>query len=89
MRTFTEATRAEPGNLWFDWARSVDDVNEFVLVEAFRDGAAGSAHVASAHFQDAMKLLPTMLASTPRIVNVEVPGDDWGRMAELEVTGSA
>ena len=47
------------------------------------------AHVGSAHFQDAMELLPTMLASTPRIVNVEVPGRDWSRMAELEVTGTA
>jgi hypothetical protein len=35
-----------------------------------------------------MRLLPTMLASTPRILNVEVPGSDWGRMAELEVTGA-
>ena len=22
-REFTEATRAEPGNMWFDWSRSV------------------------------------------------------------------
>ena len=36
-----------------------------------------------------MKLLPTMLASTPRIVNVDVPGQDWGRMGELEVSDSA
>ncbi len=25
VKDFTEATRAEPGNLWFDWSRSVDD----------------------------------------------------------------
>jgi len=37
VRDFTEATRAEPGNLWFDWSRSVEDPSEFVLVEAFRD----------------------------------------------------
>ena len=49
-RSFTEATRAEPGNLWFDWARSVDDPTEYVLVEAFRDGDAGSEHVQSDHF---------------------------------------
>ena len=36
-REFTEATRAEPGNLFFDWSRSVDDPNLFVLVEAFKD----------------------------------------------------
>jgi quinol monooxygenase YgiN len=86
VKPFTEATRAEPGNLWFDWSRSVDDENEFVLVEAFRDGDAGAAHVSSQHFKDAMELLPTMLASTPRIVNVEAPGSDWSRMGELEVS---
>ena len=40
-REFTEATRAEPGSLWFDWSRSLDDPTEYVLVEAFRDGDAG------------------------------------------------
>ena len=34
---FTEATRAEPGNKWFVWSRSVEDRNEYVLVEAFDD----------------------------------------------------
>jgi len=50
---FTQATRREPGNLWFEWSRSVDDPNEFVLVEAFQDDAAG-AHVGSDHFITAM-----------------------------------
>ena len=34
---FTTATRKEPGNLWFDWSRSVQDPAEFVLVEAFEE----------------------------------------------------
>src|SRR5437016_6051847 len=33
---FTQATRDEPGCLWFDWSRSVADPQEYVLVEAFR-----------------------------------------------------
>ena len=41
VQDFTRATRQEPGNLWFDWSRSVEDPNEFVLVEAFKDDAAG------------------------------------------------
>lgn len=28
---FTEATRSEPGDLWFEWSRSVDNPAEFVL----------------------------------------------------------
>ena len=61
---FTQATRQEPGNLWFDWSRSVEDPNEFVLVEAFKDDAAGD-HVNSAHFKQAMADMPQALAETP------------------------
>ena len=51
---FTQATRAESGNLWFDWSRSLDDPTEYVLVEAFRDGDAGAEHVQSDHFRAAI-----------------------------------
>ncbi|WP_431927160.1 putative quinol monooxygenase [Nonomuraea jabiensis] len=82
---FTEATRAEPGCLWFDWSRSVEDPAEYVLVEAFRDGDAGAAHVQSAHFKQAQQTLPPYLAETPRIVNATVPQDDWSLLGELAV----
>lgn len=81
---FTKATRAEPGNLWFDWSRSVDDSREFVLVEAFKDGAA-EAHVGSDHFQQAMIDMRPALAETPHIINTNIDGDDWSRMGELAV----
>ena len=84
-RAFTEATRAEPGCLWFDWSRSLDDPNTYVLVEAFRDGAAGGEHVQSEHFEAAQSELPPYLASTPRIVNFEVEGTDWSELGEMRV----
>jgi quinol monooxygenase YgiN len=83
---FTNATRAEPGCLWFDWSRSVADPSEYVLVEAFRDGAAGAAHVQSWHFENARQTLPPHLVETPRIVNFEIPQDDWSQLAELAVS---
>jgi quinol monooxygenase YgiN len=86
-RDFTEATRAEDGCLWFDWSRSLDDPHEYVLVEAFRDGDAGGAHVQSDHFQEARRTLPTYLAETPRIVNFEVPGTAWSELGEMKVEG--
>jgi quinol monooxygenase YgiN len=82
---FTQATRGEPGCLWFDWSRSVEDPNEYVLVEAFRDGDAGAAHVQSQHFKDAQQTLPPHLAETPRIVNMTIPQDDWSELGELAV----
>jgi quinol monooxygenase YgiN len=84
-RSFTEATRAEPGCLWFDWSRSIDDPAEYVLVEAFADADAGAAHVQSDHFKAAQKELPPHLAETPRIVNASVPGTDWSELGELAV----
>jgi quinol monooxygenase YgiN len=82
---FTQATRSEPGCLWFEWSRSLDDPNEFVLVEAFRDDAAGAAHVQSEHFANARKEFPVHLVETPRIVNMSIPQDDWSRLGEMEV----
>ena len=84
-KSFTAATRAEPGCLWFDWSRSLDDPNEYVLVEAFRDDDAGAAHVQSDHFTQARQDLPPHLAETPRIVNFSVPGTDWSELGELAV----
>lgn len=83
---FTEATRAEPGNLWFDWSRSVDNPDQFVLVEAFKDGDAPAQHVQSDHFKAAMDLMPSMLAKTPEIINVQAPGSEWSEMGELTVS---
>jgi quinol monooxygenase YgiN len=84
---FTAATRAEPGCLWFDWSRSVEDPTTYVLVEAFRDGEAGAAHVGSAHFQEARRTLPPHLLETPRVINVEVPQDGWSELGEMAVDG--
>jgi quinol monooxygenase YgiN len=84
-REFTNATRNEPGCLWFDWSRGLDDPNEYLLVEAFRDGDAGGAHVNSAHFRTAQQTLPPHLTETPRIVNFEVGQDDWSELGEMAV----
>jgi quinol monooxygenase YgiN len=85
VHDFTLATRAEPANLWFEWSRSSDDSNEFVLVEAFEDGGAGP-HVNSDHFKQAMQDMPQALAETPRIINTTIEGEnDWSRMGELTV----
>lgn len=82
---FTQATRREPGNLWFDWSRSVEDPNEYVLIEAFQEDAA-EAHVKSDHFQKATSELPQYLQETPQIRNMVIEGDDWDRMGEMTVS---
>ena len=81
---FTTATRREPGNLWFQWSRSLDDPDEFVLVEGFTDDGAGP-HVSSEHFAQAMRDLPQALVSTPKIISRQVEGEGWDEMGELRV----
>src|SRR3982751_5723426 len=84
-RSFTEATRAEPGCLWFDWSRSLDDPNEYVLVEAFADGEAGAAHVQSAHFRQAQSDMPPHLVAPPNSVSVSLDQGDWSELGEMRV----
>ncbi len=81
---FTSATRAEPGNLFFDWSRSVEDEREFMLVEGFTDEGAGP-HVNSEHFKAAIASMPQALAATPRIISRQIDGDGWGPMGEMTV----
>jgi len=88
ISTFTQSTRQEPGNLWFEWSRNVGNPNRFVLLEAFRDAEAGAEHVKSEHFRTAISDLPSMLVEVPDIVNVEVPGTDWSKLAEMSLPDS-
>ncbi|OBH06360.1 putative quinol monooxygenase [Mycobacterium sp. E1747] len=82
---FTAATRAEDGNLWFEWSRSLDNPAEYVLVEAFRDDEAGALHVNSDHFKQAMQELPQALASTPKIINQTIDATGWSELGEMSV----
>lgn len=83
-REFTEATRAEPGNRFFDWSRSVEDPNEYVLVEGFADDAA-EAHVNSDHFRTMQQEFPQYLRSTPQIISEQISAEAWGDMDEIAV----
>ena len=85
VATFTEATRAEEGNLWFEWSRSLENPAVYVLVEAFRDGDAGAAHVNSDHFHAAQGDLPQALASTPKVISEAIDATGWSKLAEISV----
>ena len=67
--TSPPAPAPRTGNLFFEWSRSLEDPNTFVLVEGFADGAA-EAHVQSAHFVQAMQDLPDAITATPEIISL-------------------
>ena len=82
---FTQATLAEPGNIFFEWSMSLDTDNEWVLVEAFQDDAA-EAHVTSDHFAAGLEAMRPALAETPRIISRQVEGTGWDEMGELKIS---
>ncbi|MFC7401732.1 putative quinol monooxygenase [Citricoccus sp. GCM10030269] len=84
VRPFSEATRAEEGNLFFEWSRSVEDPHQFVLVEGFKDDAA-EAHVNSDHFAAGLEAMREALVSTPKIISRQVEGEGWDEMGELKI----
>lgn len=85
VAAFTEATRAEAGCLFFEWYRSTDEENVYILVEGFKDDAA-AAHVGSDHFKQACIDMPKLLQETPTIINTLIPGKlEWDEMAEFKV----
>lgn len=80
---FTRATREEPGNIFFEWSRSVDDPDQYVLLEAFASPEAGQAHVGAAHFKTAMEGMAEVISKTPDIIHADIPNTGWSAMAEL------
>ena len=83
---YTDATRAEPGNKFYEHYRSVDDPDTILTLEAFDDAAAGEAHVNSDHFQQFVEHNDTkpLVAEVPDIIYVEIPDrDGWDKMAEF------
>jgi len=82
---FTNATRAESGNLFFEWSRSLENPSEYVLVEGFRDGDAGGEHVNSEHFKTFVAKAPEILASTPLIISHSIDATGWSEMGEIKV----
>ncbi|MEU4521400.1 putative quinol monooxygenase [Amycolatopsis sp. NPDC024027] len=79
---YTAKTRAEAGNRFFEWSRSLEDKNTYVLVEGFDGQDAAVAHVGSDHFKWAVENLGAYISDNPRIINVQ-DASDWGPMAEI------
>jgi quinol monooxygenase YgiN len=84
VKEFSDAVRQEPGNIFFEWSRHLEEENTYVLVEAFQDDA-GEAHVQSDHFKKFVEQAPEYVATTPKIINVQnVAQDGWGEMGEIQ-----
>ena len=52
IETMTPLSRQEPGCLYYQAQRSLDDPNLFFLYEQYTDRAAYEAHMATPHFEE-------------------------------------
>jgi quinol monooxygenase YgiN len=56
-----------------------------VLVEGFRDAAAGASHVGTQAFKDFVERAPDLVAAQPQIIYVDSPDlSGWGPMGEIQ-----
>lgn len=86
VEEYTAAVRSEPGNVSFDYYQNGDDPTEYVIVETFRDGDAGSAHVATDHAQKFFPWMGGVVSERPKINYQDLDGDAWNEMAEVTPT---
>ena len=72
-------SRAEPGNVFYQAQRAVDDPQLFYLYEQYADEAAYEAHMASEHFTRLVKeeAIPELLEDRERAFYTTL-GDDRG-----------
>jgi quinol monooxygenase YgiN len=84
IKGYTEAVRQEPGSPEFECFESIETPNQFVAVEGFESREASDRHVQTDHFKTFIAWFPSVLEAAPKIVNVELPGEGWSTMSELE-----
>lgn len=80
---YTADVRAEPGSIAFDYYENPEKPNEFAIIETYRDGDAGAAHVKTEHAQNFFPFMSTVVAARPKINYQDLPGDAWNDMAEV------
>ncbi len=68
IEEMTPPSRAEPGNLFYQAQRAVDDPQLFYLYEQYADEAAYEAHMDSEHFTRLVKgeAIPELLEARER-----------------------
>ena len=69
--SYAKAVRAEPGNHFFEFSRSLDDPNTYVCIEGFADAEAGNEHMQQSHVQQFMNAAPDFVSARPQIIYVD------------------
>jgi quinol monooxygenase YgiN len=82
--SYAKDVNAEEGCLFFQFARSLTDPNEFITIEGFKDAEAGGAHVKNSHAKRFFETAPDLVAAQPQIIYIDTPHDGFGPMGEIQ-----
>jgi quinol monooxygenase YgiN len=81
---YASDVNSEEGCLFFQFARSLTDDNEFICIEGFKDADAGGAHVRQPHVKKFFEAAPDLVAAQPQIIYIDTPHDGFGPMGEIQ-----
>lgn len=68
---YTSDVQAEPGNVFFSIARSLEDPQTYICIEGFRDNEAGGEHMKQQHVSDFFAAMPDIVSTRPHIIYVD------------------
>jgi quinol monooxygenase YgiN len=82
--SYAKDVNSEDGCLFFQFARSLNDENEFVCIEGFKDADAGATHVKQPYVKRFFATAPDLVSAQPRIISIDAPHDGFGPMGEIQ-----
>src|SRR6202453_142626 len=82
--SYAKDVNSEEGCLFFQFARSLANDNEFVCIEGFRDADAGAAHVKHSYAKDFFDTAPDLVAVQPQIIYIDTPHDGFRPMGTAQ-----
>lgn len=68
---YAKAVNNEPGCVFFEFSRSLNDENEYVTIEGFADDAAGKEHMRQEHVSRFMGEMPDIVSAQPKIIYID------------------
>ena len=81
---YAKAVNTEPGCVFFEFSRSVDDPQTYVCIEGFADGIAGREHMRQDHVARFMAEMPDIVSAQPQIIYVDAKElNGFGPMGEI------
>jgi quinol monooxygenase YgiN len=80
---YEKDVNSEAGCLFFRFARSLTDENEFVCIEGFSDAGAGATHINQPYVKRFFDVAPDLVSAQPQIIYIDAPHEGFGPMAEI------